>query len=145
LTFLSPPEHAAADLVRFWLESTPHDRVPCFQVNAMRYVWASIVSVAIVSLGLLFVRQTRVTFEQRAREIAAASGHPWPEGSDPKNRQDVGIEVSTSEMILVVLADLLTSFWYLFIAIVVLACFGGAALAGRLKLSSARILAQSEN
>jgi hypothetical protein len=111
----------------------------------MRYVWASIVTVAIISLGLLFVRQTRVTFEQRARESAAASGHPWPEGSDPKNRQDIGIEVSASEMMRVQLADLLTRFWYLFVAIVVLACFGVAALAGRLKHSSGRTSAQSEN
>jgi len=96
----------------------------------MRYVWAIIIAVAIISLVALFVRQTRATFEQRARESAAASGHPWPEGSDPINRQDVGIEVSTSGMICVHLADLLTNFWYPFVAIVVLACFGGAALAG---------------
>jgi hypothetical protein len=110
----------------------------------MRYVWAIIIAVTIISLVALFVRETRVAFEQRAREIAAASGHPWPEGSDPKNRQSVGIEVSSSEMIPVLLADLLIRFWYAFVAIVVLACFAGAALAGRLK-SSRRNSAQSEN
>jgi hypothetical protein len=127
-----------------WLEFAPHDGVRWSKANAMRYVWAIIIAVAIISLVALFVRQTRATFEQRARESAAASGHPWPEGSDPKNWQGVGIELSTSEIIRVKLADLLTSFWYLFVAIVVIACFAGAALAGRLK-SSRRTSAQLEN
>jgi len=96
----------------------------------MRYAWASIVAVAIMALGTLFVRQTRVAFEQRARERAAASGHPLPEGS-PANLQGMGFELSGSEIARVSIADLLAHFWYVFVMLVIVTCFGVAEFAGR--------------
>jgi hypothetical protein len=95
----------------------------------MRYAWASIVAIAIIALGTLFVRQTRVAFEQQARERAAASGHPLPEGPAP-NLQGIGFELSSSEIARVSIADLLAHFWYVFVMLVIVTCFGVAAFAG---------------
>lgn len=96
----------------------------------MRYVWASIAAVAIILLGGIFVWQTRAFIEQRAREQAAASGHPLPEGSGAA-LQNFGVELSGSQMACVTLADFLIRFWYVFVVLVIMACFGVAAFAGR--------------
>lgn len=95
----------------------------------MRYVWASIFAVAIISLGVIFVLQTRTAVEQKIRK-AAASGHPLPPGSLPAGK-DIGVELSASELLAVTFADILTEFRYLCVVIVVIVCFGIAAVAGR--------------
>jgi hypothetical protein len=110
----------------------------------MRYAWASIVAIAITVLGTLFVRQTRVAFEQMARERAAASGHPLPEGPAP-NLQGFGFEASGSEIARVSIADLLAHFWYVFIILVIVICFGVAAFAGRRPSSSGQTSSPSEH
>jgi hypothetical protein len=114
-------------------------------MKGMRYVWAGIFAVATISLGVVFVWRTSATFEQRVRKTALESCHPWPEGSDSQVRGNFGIEVSSSEMLGVKLADLLISYWYFFVAIVLAVCFGFAALVGRLNLFSARTSGHREN
>jgi hypothetical protein len=110
----------------------------------MRYAWASIVAVAIIALGTLFVRQTLVAFEQQVRERAAASGHPLPEGPGP-NQQDFGIELSSSEIARVSIADLLAHFWYVFVLLVIVTCFGVAAFADRRPSSAGPTSTPSEH
>jgi hypothetical protein len=110
----------------------------------MRYVWASLIAAAIISLGVFFVRQTHVAFEQKAREAAAASGHSLQQGSD-SNLQDVGVEVSSSEMVRIQVADILTDFWYVFVVLVFLTCFGVSAFAGRQQSSSGPTSTRSEH
>jgi hypothetical protein len=110
----------------------------------MRYAWASIVAIAIIALGTLFVRQTRVAFEQQARERAAASGHPLPEGPAP-NLQGMGFELSSSEIARVSIADLLAHFWYVFVMLVIVTCFGVAEFTGRRPSSAGPTSTPSEH
>ncbi len=95
----------------------------------MRYLLASIAAVAIIALGSIFVWRTRVAVEQSAREQLAAKGQPVPVGS-PANLEGVGLEMSSSQIAMVSFADLLVDFWYIFVPLVILICFGVAAFSG---------------
>jgi hypothetical protein len=101
----------------------------------MRYVWASLVAVGILSFAVYFVRHTRTAVEHTVRESAAASGRPMPDLSSSK-KADVGIEMSSGRILQVSLADFLFEFWYVFVILVLFVCFGSAALVGRLSNSS---------
>jgi hypothetical protein len=96
----------------------------------MRYVWASLVAIGIIGFGVHFVRHTHEGVERMVREAAAKSGRPVP---DPQtsNTAEIGLEVSGARMVRITLADLLSDFWYLSVMLVLLACFGTAALVGR--------------
>jgi len=104
----------------------------------MRYVWASIVAVAVISAGFLFVRQTRAYAEKKLREQ-----HPLLADA-ASNHRDVGLEVSGSEMARINVADVLISFRYVFIVVVILSCFGTAAVFGRRQPDSGQTAAPSE-
>jgi hypothetical protein len=95
----------------------------------MRYFWASIAAVAIIALGSLFVWRTRVAVERIAREQLAAKGQAVPADS-PANFGDVGLEMPSSQIAMVSFADFMISFRYLLIVLVVLICFGLAAISG---------------
>jgi hypothetical protein len=95
----------------------------------MRYFWASIAAVAIIALGSLFVWRTRVAVDRVAREQRAAKGQAVPVDS-PVNLAGVGLEMPSSQVAMVSLADLLIHFRYLLIVLVVLICFGLAAFSG---------------
>lgn len=95
----------------------------------MRYFWASIAALTIIALGSLFVWRTRVAVEQIAREQLAAKGNLAPADS-PVNLEGVGLEMPSSQIAMVSLADLLFGLRYLLIVLVVLICFGLAAFSG---------------
>ncbi len=101
----------------------------------MRYVWASVVAIAVIAFGVHFVRHTHEAVKQMVRKAAADSGQPKPDLA-PSNRPDIGIEMSSSRIFQVAVADLLAKFWYVFILLVLLACFGTAAFVGRGSKSS---------
>jgi hypothetical protein len=104
----------------------------------MRYVWASIVAVAVILAGFLFVRQTRAYAEKKLREQ-----HSLP-ADVASNHGDVGLEVSGSEMACISAADALISFPYVFIVLVILLCFGTAAGFGRRQPASGQTAPPSE-
>jgi hypothetical protein len=97
----------------------------------MRYFWASMAAVAIIALGSLFVWRTRVAVERLAREQLAAKGDRIPADSTPVNLERVGLEMSGPQIAMVSFADLLVDFRSLSIVLVILICFGTAALSGR--------------
>ena len=101
----------------------------------MRYVWASVVAIAIVAFGVYFVRHTHEAVERIIQKAAAGSGQPMP-ALAPPNNANIGIEMPSSRIFQVAVADLLAKFWYVFVLLVLLACFGTAALVGRGSKSS---------
>jgi hypothetical protein len=101
----------------------------------MRYVWASVVAVAIISFGVHFVRHTHEGVERMIQKAAADSSQPMP-ALAPSNNANIGIEMPSSRIFQVAVADFLFKFWYVFVLLVLLACFGTAALAGRGSKSS---------
>ena len=71
----------------------------------MRYVWASVVAIAVIAFGVHFVRHTHEAVERMVRKAAADSGQPMPDLT-PSNRPDIGIEMSSSRIFQVAVADL---------------------------------------
>jgi hypothetical protein len=101
----------------------------------MRYVWASVVAIVILLFGVHLVRHTHEGVERMVRKAAADSGRPMPDLSASKT-PDVGIEVSGIRLAQIEAADILSDYWYVFVVLVLLSCFGVAALVGRRSRSS---------
>jgi hypothetical protein len=95
----------------------------------MRYVWASVVAIAVIGFGVHFVRHTHEAVERMVRKAAADNGQPTPDLA-PSNRPNIGIEMSSSRILQVSLADFVSSYWFVFVILVLLACYGTAALVG---------------
>jgi hypothetical protein len=104
----------------------------------MRYVWASIVAIVVISAGYRFVRQTGVLVQTKLRKQ-----HPRLADAAPID-QNVGLELSGSEIARISVADVLISFRYVFIVLVILSCFGTAAIFGRRQPASGQTAAPSE-
>ena len=96
----------------------------------MRYIWASMATVAIIALGSLFVWCTRTALERIAREQHVAKGQADPAGL-PANPSEVGLGMPGSQIAAVSFADFLLDYRYILIVLVVLICFGLAAFSGR--------------
>lgn len=109
----------------------------------MRYVWASVVAIAVIAFGVHFVRHTHQSVERMVRKAAVDSGQPIPDLT-PSNRSNIGIEMSSSRIFQVAVADFLSEFWYVFVLLVLFACFGTAAFVGRGSKSSHSISQKSE-
>jgi hypothetical protein len=95
----------------------------------MRYVWASVVAIAVIAFGVHFVRHTHEGVERMVQKAAADSGQRMPD-LGTSNRPNIGIEMSSPRIFQVAVADFLFRFWYVFVLLVLLACFGTAALVG---------------
>jgi hypothetical protein len=95
----------------------------------MRYVWASVVAIGLIAFGVHFVRHTRDAVERLVRKAAADNGQPIPDLA-LSNRSNIGIEMSSSRIMQVSLADFVSANWYVFVILVLLACYGTAALVG---------------
>ena len=97
----------------------------------MRYVWASVVAIAVIAFGVHFVRHTHESVERMVRKAAADSGQPMPDLTQ-SNRPDIGIEMSSSRIIQVAVADFVSAHWYVFVILVLLACLRYGCTRGRL-------------
>jgi hypothetical protein len=74
----------------------------------VRYLWATVAAICLIGLGGLFVLLT-----------------PYPAVGP-----DWGVELPSSAIWRIFLADLLLDYWFIFIPLVCIACFGVAALFG---------------
>lgn len=110
----------------------------------MRYLWATLAAAAIIALGSLFVWRTRAAVEQTARDQLAAGGKPAPADA-PRNPDGVGLEMSGPQVLRVSLADILIDFWYVFVVLVILICFGAAAFSGQRPASTLPGSSKSEH
>jgi hypothetical protein len=101
------------------------------------YVLASVVALLIIGAGALFIRHTQRSVEQQFRQ---ALRHMKEKGELPPELQGVdldtvppshfGIPLSRRDQATVAIAGLLFEYWYVWIPLIVVLCFGVAALAG---------------
>lgn len=95
----------------------------------MRYVLASAVALLIFFAGALFVWQTQRHMQlklERAVQEAKDSGQLPAETSEPGaiDYTGLGMEVSSSEMSRIALADLLARFWFILLPLLIVICLG---------------------
>jgi hypothetical protein len=103
----------------------------------MPYVVASVVASLIILAGALFIRHTQRSIEQQIRQTLRDSkerGELPPElqgvDLDTVPLSDFGFPLSRRDQATVAIAGLLSEYWYVWVPLIVVLCFGVAALAG---------------
>lgn len=108
---------------------------------SLPYLIAGTVACVIVAGGIVFVRhsrgllQARLEAARRQLGVEEEQGRLPPEwqGGDLENLHsgDVGLKVPDGDMTRIAVAELLATFWYVFVPMVLATCLGTAALCSR--------------